>query len=507
MMQTVRTVVLAISATFLTVTAAAAEGIEGRVEVGGAPIAGAEVSVWLAGPGVPQQLAKAMSNDDGSYDLSFAEVKGDVGVLYLIAEGGESKQAAAKGPNPAITLMATLGPKPPDRVTINELTTVASVWTAAQFLNGSALSGNALGLRIAAGNVPNLVNLETGGLGAVIMDPLNSSQTTTLAKLNTLGILLTACVTAQQDACNKLFAAATPPGGVVPSNTLAAAQNIARHPAHQADKLFGLLDEFYPVPAGKRWREVTLIPYLNFAPSAWTLSLVYSGGGYNGVGGIAIDGEGNMWSANNFLAGGQTTIFSWVGGGISKFAPNGKPLSPMIKGFRGGGVDAAGWGIAVGADNKVWVTSIIGSTISVFDDKTGQPLSPDTGYNLGGKLGQMQGIITTPNGDVWTLDNEHSQIVHLPKGDPAKGRIYGQVENGKPVDGTLQVKKPFGLAIDQQDRIWVSNSGSNTVTRFPASDPGKAVEFEVGYSPHAIAIDSRGNAWVANSIGHPGTLE
>lgn len=505
--QTMTCAALAISAALISLSAVAAERIEGRVEVGGAAIAGADVSVWLAGPGAPQQLAKTKSNDNGDYDLAFAEVKDHAGVLYLIAEGGEAQQAAAKGPNPAISLMATLGPKPPERVTINELTTVASVWTAAQFLNGSALSGNALGLRIAAGNVPNLVNLETGGLGAVIMDPLNSSQTTTLAKLNTLGILLTACVTARPDACSKLFAAATPPGGVAPSNTLAAALNIARNPAHQADQLFGLLDEFYPVPAGKRWREVALIPYLNFAPSAWTLSLVYSGGGYNGVGGIAIDAEGNMWSSNNFLAGGQTTIFSWVGGGISKFAPNGKPLSPMIKGFRGGGVDAGGWGITVAADNKVWVTSIIGSTISVFDDKTGQPLSPETGYNLGGKLGQMQGIITTPKGDVWALDNEHSQIVYLPKGDAAKGRIFGQVVDGKPLDDTLQVKKPFGLAIDQQERIWVSNSGSNTVTRFPASDPSQAVEFEVGYSPHAIAIDSQGNAWVANSIGHPGTLE
>ena len=147
------------------------------------------------------------------------------------------------------------------------------------------------------------------------------------------------------------------------------------------------------------------------------------------------------------------------------------------------------------------------STISVFDRKTGQPLSPETGYNFDGKLGAMQGIIVAPNGDVWTLDNEHSQIVYLPKGDASKGRIFGRVVDGKPVDGTLQLKKPFGLAIDQQDRIWVTNSGSNTVTRFPASDPGKAVEFEVGYSPHGIAIDSQGNAWVANSIGHPGTRE
>ncbi|TWT60689.1 hypothetical protein [Rubinisphaera italica] len=46
-----------------------------------------------------------------------------------------------------------------------------------------------------------------------------------------------------------------------------------------------------------------------------------------------------------------------------------------------------------------------------------------------------------------------------------------------------------------------------TVTRFPASDPGKAVEIKVGFSPHAIAIESQGNAWVGNLIGLPDTLE
>lgn len=455
----------------------------------------------------PRKLAEAKTNEDGRYDLALADGSGGAGVLYLIAAGGESKLAAGKGANPATTLMATLGVKTPERVTINELTTVASAWTAAQFVNGIAMSGNALGLRIAAGNVPNLVNLETGGLGAVIMNPLNSSQTTSLAKLNTLGILLSACITAIPDACNELFEVATPPGGVVPTDTLSAAQNIARHPWHQADKLFGLLDKFFPLPAGKRMRNVALIPYLTFTPSAWTLALVYSGGGYSGVGGIAIDGEGNMWSADNFMVGSQTTIFAQFGGGISKFAPDGQPLSPMITGFLGGGVDSAGWGIAVAADDKVWVTSLIGSTISVFDRNTGQPLSPETGYNFGGKLGQMQGVIVTPKGDIWAGDNGHSQIVHLPQGDASKGRILGRTVDGKPVDGTLKVKAPFGLAIDQQDRIWVANSGTNTVTRFPASDPGNAVEFEVGYSPHAIAIDSKGNAWVANSIGHPGTME
>ncbi len=79
--------------------------------------------------------------------------------------------------------------------------------------------------------------------------------------------------------------------------------------------------------------------------------------------------------------------------------------------------------------------------------------------------------------------------------------------NGKPVDGTLQVKGPFHLAVDQQDRIWITNGGSNTVTRFPASDPGNAEQITVGFGPRAVAIDSLGNAWVNNTIGHPGTKE
>jgi len=487
-------------------SAPAQSRIEGRVEGGGTPIVRADVTLWLASDGAPRRLAQATTGDDGSFAVTFGGNDGNAGVLYLVAQGGEAGTGARGRPNPAIALLATLDRVPAARVTINELTTVASVWTGAQFLSGTAMSGNPLGLRIAAGNVPNLVDLRTGGLGPVIQDPLNSSQTTTLAKFNTLGNLLAACITTP-DACDRLFAVATPPGGARPANTLAAAQAIAQHPAYRARELFALLDLFSPVPAGKRWREVPHIPYLNFAPSAWTLSLVYAGGGLNSLGGIAIDGEGNLWADDNFLVGSQSTIFASFGGGLSKLAPNGRPLSPMTTGFRGGGIDGPGFGIAISADDKVWATSLAGRNISVFDRRTGAPLSPERGYDFGGQLGEMQGIIVTPGGDVWALDNGKSQIVHLPRGDASKGRLLGRTVDGKPVDGSLQVKAPFHLAVDQQDRIWVTNSGSNTVTRFPASAPGRAEEFTVGFAPRAIAIDSRGNAWVANTVGHPGTAE
>jgi len=504
--RSVNRAVLLLALALVAASTFAAGRIEGRVEGGGKPIVGADVTLWRAGPDAPRKLAQTRTKDDGSFDLTIDGESAGAGVLYLIATHGEPRAGAGTGANPAIALMATLGTSPPQRVTINELTTVASAWTAAQFLSGTALRGNALGLRIAAGNVPNLVDLQTGGLGPVIQDPLNSSQTTTLAKFNTLGILLSACIRTAR-ACSELFEAATPPGGTAPTDTLSAAQNIARYPWHRSEKLFALLDEFYPVPAGKRWRDVPFIPYLSFAPGAWTLSLVYAGGGLNSLGGIAIDGEGNLWADDNFLVGAQSTIFASFGGGLSKLAPNGKPLSPMTTGFRGGGIDGPGFGIAISSDDKVWATSLAGRNISVFDRKTGRPLSPETGYDFDGKLGAMQGIIVTPRGDVWALDNEKSQIVYLPQGDASKGRILGRTADGKPVDGTLQVKAPFHLAIDQQDRIWVTNSGSNTVTRFAVSDPGKAVHFKVGYAPRAVAIDSRGNAWVANTVGHPGTAE
>ena len=68
----------------------------------------------------------------------------------------------------------------------------------------------------------------------------------------------------------------------------------------------------------------------------------------------------------------------------------------MTFGYRGGGIDNPGFGIAA-SDDKVWASSLDGRTISAFDRNTGKPLSPETGYNFGGQLGQMQGIATRRN--------------------------------------------------------------------------------------------------------------
>jgi len=473
--------------------------MEGQVLGGGAPIAKSTVTLWSASADAPKQLGQTQTDDAGRFTLN-AQGSPDSIILYLVAKGGEPAAHKASGDNPSIALISVIGSQPLANVTINEMTTIASVFTHNQFIDGTAIKGSPLALRITAGNVPNFVDLGTGGYGATILDALNSAQTPTMANLATLSSILAGCLTrVRPDACSKFFAAASPPNGEPPADTLLALESIARYPGHQPKKVFALLNEFYPPPKGKNMRPTPFVPYLTFAPSAWIFPLKFTGGGYSGGGKLMIDSEGNPWVGDNFLVGAQNQDALWDGN-LTKFAPNGKPLSPSPSGFTGGGVEGIGFGLAIDAHDNIWGTTY-GTKAIVKFDKTGKPLSPPDGYNFGGQLGQMQGIIVTPKGDVWALDVEKSQIIYMPQGDPAKVQFFCQNKTGDPLKNPCELLAPFHLAIDQQDRIWISNILSDNVTRFPASDPSKMEFFKGGWSGSGMAVDSLGNVWVANRSG------
>ena len=491
--------VLAIGATLTLIAGpASAQQIEGQVVGAGAPIANAKVTLFAATSDAPTQLSQTESGLDGHFTLPSTRVPGGEIILYLVATGGEPAANRGSGNNPNIALLAVLGPTPPAKVIINEMTTIASVWTHAQFLDGTAIKGNALGLKIAAGNVPNFVDLQTGGWGSAIQDPLNGGQTPTMANFATLADVLSGCITrATADACDKLFAASTPPKGAAPTDTLAAAQSMARYPWYRPERLFLLLDEFYPVPAGKTMRSVPFMPYLTYSPSAWVLPLKFDGGGYRAGGKAMFDGEGSLWVGDNFTVGWQGQDTLWQGN-ATKFAPNGRALSPLTTGFSGGGMQGGTFGAAVDAKDNAWLTSYGGKSIAVFD-KNGKPLTPPEGITFDGKLGLMQGVIVTPSSDVWVLGITKSQLVFFPKGDLSKGTIVCEGDKDEPCRSFLA---PFHLGIDQQDRIWVTNAFGEHVTRFPASDPSKAQKFKTGYSGSGLGIDSQGNVWVTNRLGN-----
>ena len=479
-------------------SAFAAEHLGGQVLGGGAPIANSTVTLWEASASAPKKLAQTKTNQQGQFEIRAAVAPGNDTSLYLVATGGEPKAHGGSGENPAIVLLAVLGNKPQEKVTINEFTTVASVWTNLQFLSGPALQGYALGLRIAAGNVSNFVDLQTGGWGGAIQDPLNSGQTPTMANFATLADVLAGCVTVlRTDACSSLFYAATAPTGAYPKDTLAAAENIARYPWYKPELVFGLLNYLYPVPQGKNMRGVPFMPYLNFSPSAWVLPLKFDGGGYRAGGKAMFDSQGNLWVGDNWTVGWQGQDVLWQGN-VTKFAPNGRALSPMTTGFAAPGMEGGTFGAAVDAKDNVWFSSYGSQSITVFD-KNGKPLTPPEGITFDGKLGMMQGIIATPSGDVWALCISKEQLVYFPNGDWTKGRIVCEGNSAEPCKS---FKAPFHLGIDPQDRIWVSNSGTDHLTRFPASDPSKAENFKTGgFNSSGLGIDSKGNVWVTNRFG------
>jgi hypothetical protein len=454
---------------------AVAQTIAGAVQGGGLPIAKSTVTLWAATAEAPAKLGHASTGADGRFTIKYAPRAGTI--LYIVASGGE----------PSVTLLAVLGEKPPAKVTVNELTTVASAYTCAQFLHGGAISGSPLGLRIAAGNVPNLVDPATGGWGKVLLDPLNSTQTATLATLNTLGSLITASFTVGDASWrSRFFAAATPAGGNAPTNAVDAMANIARASWVNADKLYALFDEAYPQPKDGARRSAPFVPYLAWSPPDFALSLAFAGGGMFANGRFMFDADGNLWSGQNWMPGSQSGVVRSIGGGVIKFSPNGTALSPPITGFTGMGIDGIGWGTAVTKD-RVWASSFNGKILVM--DFDGKPVASESDFPFKEKFLGLMGIGVSATGDVWIADGSDNQLLHFPGGRIKDGRIVK----------VAGLKSPFDIVIDDQDRVWVSNSQSETVVRFPANDPSKVETFRAGLIVRALALDSKSNVWVASN--------
>jgi len=476
---------------FLGATCGAADAavrIDGQVQAGGGAVAGSTVTLWAGSVGEPKQLAQAKTSDDGSFAINADATPGPDVSLYLVAKGGVAAVNKSAGDSPALAFLTVLGGTPPAHVTVNELTTVASAFTNARFIKGESISGNPLGLRIAAGNVPNLVDPVTGEWVKVILDPLNSTQTTALATLDTLGSLLTAFASgSNEDWRGRFLKATTPSDGAPQKSIIEAMADIARESWADPKDLYALFDEAYPQPKDGSRRAAPFAPYLFYAPDDFALSLAFAGGGMYVNGRFMFDADGNLWSGQNWMPGSQSGVRQSIGGGVLKMTPNGTPLSPPITGFTGMGIDGVGWGTAVTKD-RVWITSFNGKILVM--DFDGKPVATEADFPFKEKFLGLMGIGVAENGDVWIADGSDDQLLFFPNGSINDGKIVK----------VAGLKSPFDIVIDPQNRVWVSNSQSDTVVRFPADDPTKVETFHAGLVVRALALDSKANVWVASNV-------
>ncbi len=286
----------------ISVLSAGAVPLQGSVHGAQQALIGASLQLYAAGtsgdgsPSTPL-LSQAVTTDDhGAFSIPARySCPSAASQLYLVATGGNP--GATTKPNPAIALIAALGecgslPSSP-QITVNEATTVASLWPLASFVHspteiGSAVSdASQFGAGVQAAK--ELADMQTGTSPGT---PLVQNDVVPVAKLYSLANTLGACVNStggvagDGTACGRLFSSATPAGGSPPRDTFTAALNIARNPAQNVDQIYNLSPAF-----------ATFQPFLSASPPDWTLpvlsppappAIAPAGGTYSSIPSVSI---------------------------------------------------------------------------------------------------------------------------------------------------------------------------------------------------------------------------
>jgi len=388
--------------------------VTGNVHGGQQPIGGSTIHMYAVGTnGYGSSSVSVLNNGvtvtsstdgGGNFTLTNLYTCTPDQRVYITATGGN----AGSGPNPAIALMAALGRcgdlTASTFISLNEVTTVASVWALAPFMQGAANIGapasNVAGLNNAFADVNELASIATGTAGG---SGVPAGMTVPVAAINTLADILAACINSNgTDAgCSTLFAGATV-GGNAPTDTLTAALNMAQHPGTGVATLFPLASPLSPFQ-----------PKLADQPSDFTLAATISG--FSTPSAVASDAGGNVWvadaSANKLTElghsgaavltvpgmsapsavavdqGGNVWVANAGNASVAKVAAGG-----AVSIFTGGGLSLP-QSIAIDGQGNVWLANAGNGTLSEFTN-SGTVLS-GSGFATAGGTPIVVGI--TPN--------------------------------------------------------------------------------------------------------------
>jgi len=468
--------------------------ISGVAFVGGNALTGAEITAYLAGgqSAIVLSTHSAITDSKGQFSLSLCDAPTN-SVMYVVAEKKQIKLVSAfeRSSNSKST-----------SVVVNEISTVGTVFALNQFIDSEGdIYGPYQGLYNALQNSYNLYDPSTGQVGQVISTSPNGQDSEALATLNSLANALLACTTDNQ-ACTDLFTASKVAGSSLPTDTVLALRSIARNPANNIQSIFLLSQQ-----------QSYYSPFLNQAPNGWYLALLFTAGGFDAPGRNAFDTLGRQWITNNFQAPGTDASLQ-----VTVLDPAGQPIlnSPLS----GGGIDGPGYGVTIDLDGNVWFGNFGGSTISKFNSQ-GQPLSPDPVAWDDGEICRPQGMAMDFDGNVWIANNDGAgQTSACPEGRGNGVTVYPKGNRLAAVSSSTDILYPFDVAIDKQGHAWVTNGGvkggSLVVLKFDKStqqistvrkinnsisDDNSDDQFQhpLFSSPKTVALDSKGNAWVANA--------
>ncbi len=458
------------------------------------------VTLYEATEFAPLALATTETNANGSFQFDIAkEQSSSIFFLSATLDSG-------------IRFLAILGEELPANAAINELTTVASSYTMAQFFRTGQIAGDSFRLRIASQMYPNIVNPATGEVSEVLLRSPNADQTNSLRLTRSLGNVLNATV--RNTTALTFFLQATPDEyGRSPHDTAEALANLARDPSENASWIYSM---------SKYERVFT--PDLNEEPDNWSVTVKVNRTGredvfFGGAANVAWDSRGYAWVANNVVQGTpNSTEYNVVlkPDGTPSDGTNGTPRSPIS----GGGLLGVGWGVTVDHNDTVWFGNFGWGTpkSKTFPSrKEGGPagagsgsvshfLLDGTSTSENGYYGplRVQAILPDAKNNIW--------MASLGDTNRNKGTGVWVYKNGDPddvVSSTVNWKNaPFGVApVPDGDAAWVTFSGGlagenqSYLARYELTGENTLEQTflePLGNTLKTVIVDYSGNAWVAS---------
>jgi hypothetical protein len=506
----------------------AASGIKGTVYGGQQPVTNATVTLYAASTSgygtAPTQLSTTTTDGGGSFSLpAFTCPAAPGDLVFILATGGNPGNSGGTV-NPNLAQLAALGSchasTYPSFVNVDEVTTVASVYSLAGFLtyntsgNASAIDAppaaapaagttpflgiptsgsscnvagkwtstgpstcNYVGLKNAMATVPNLVNIATGLVPATFKVPSYSAAGITAgndsyspsARVNTLANILSSCVNSTGGAandgsnCGTLFGVTTPAStSSSPTDTLQAFLNLAQSPfiaGANGTAFYGLASKNPPFN--------TPAP-LTAKPNDWAIALGYTSGG-----------------ATNVDPDSGTPI------------PSGATQAAVLE------------GMAIDQQGNIWATSTAdqntnnGGIVGITNQ--GAPISPNT---TASSWGAYQTNANFPYSDP-SIDTAGNIYF----GNFGDASIAGISQSGSSVlanvttDAAVTGAGYFAIAVDHSDNLFISGysgsgaaaaeyQGSHEVWSNTSAAAGTATD---GYS--GISLDANGHIFFSTFAG------
>ena len=242
---------------------------------------------------------------------------------------------------------------------------------------------------------------------------------------------------------------------------------------------------------------------------------------------IATDANGNLYIAQAAYVDRPSYVREVSPSGAVTTVASSGPPSPTRQSGEAGALAYAVSALAIGPDHALYVVDdgrcqklSANGTITTL---TGGPVlgyEGDDGPAIRAKLNMPGGIAVSPNGDIYIADTGNHRVRKI----SSKGVISTVAGNGVPdysgdngpaMAATLY--RPAGIALDHRGNLYIADSGNHRIRKVSTSgiistvagngaaayagDDGPAIEAAL-YYPSGIALDDHDNLYIADTYNN-----